>query len=75
MFVHYVGDVYVNFYFKATVWEGEPHVGEPHLCSEAFWSPLTDIPDDTILHIRKMLADAQQGKYFSDVVNDPHGAK
>lgn len=72
MHVHYVGDVYVNFYFKTTVWEGEPYLAEPELCSEVMWVPLNSIPEDTIFHLKHMLKESKEGKYFSEVINDPN---
>jgi len=70
--VQYVYDTYVNFYFKTEKWEGEPHVAEPHLASEAQWAPLDDLPADMIYHIKAMLLESMQGNYFSGVVNDPN---
>lgn len=68
---HYVYDNYTNFYFKATKWEGEPILGEPHLSSEIMWIPKDAIPDDVIMHVQHMLEEVEQGRYFSDVENDP----
>lgn len=72
MHVQYVGDVYVNFYFKAEVWEGEPYVAEPELASECLWAPLDALPSDLIFHIKAMLLESVQGEYFSCVINDPN---
>lgn len=72
MHVHYVGDVYVNFYFKTTVWDGEPYLAEPELCSEVLWVPLDMIPEDTIFHLKHMLQNVSAGEYFSGVENDPN---
>lgn len=72
---HYVFDAYANYYFKATKWEGEPKIGEPHLASEAGWFAYDEIPDDTIMHVRQMLADVAKGRYFGDMANDPYSNK
>ena len=72
MHVQYVYDVYVNFYFKAERWEGEPYVAEPELASECSWAALDALPEDLIYHIKAMLLESVQGNYFSGVRNDPH---
>lgn len=72
MHVHYIGDVYVNFYFKTTKWEGEPHNAEPDLCSEAFWMPVDEIPNDAIFMIRHALSEAAKGNYLSGIPNEPN---
>jgi 8-oxo-dGTP diphosphatase len=69
---HYVFDAYANYYFKATQWEGEPACGEPHLCSEVMWCKRTELPEDTIVHVTKMLESVDQGIAFSDIPNDPN---
>jgi ADP-ribose pyrophosphatase YjhB (NUDIX family) len=70
--VQYVHDVYVNFFFKAERWNGEPHIGEPELASECAWFSLTELPYDAIYHIKAMLQESGQGAYFSGVENDPN---
>ena len=72
-FIHtqYVFDKYTNFFFRAQKWNGEPMLGEPHLCSEVLWVPKNETPEDVILHVRLMLEEVSKGNYFSDVPNDP----
>ncbi|MFT7507805.1 MAG: mutator protein MutT [Acidimicrobiales bacterium] len=70
--VHHVFDVYVNYYFRATQWEGEPMLGEPELCSEVQWCKRTELPQDTIMHVLKMISDVDAGLQFSDIENDPN---
>lgn len=72
MHVHYVHDTYVNLYFKAEKWEGEPSVAEPELASECLWVPVDDLPHDVIYHIKAMLRETTQNNYFSGVENDPN---
>lgn len=72
--VHYVGDVYVNFYFKATVWENEPYCAEPDLCSEVKWVSLDAIPQDTIFQVRHLLKQMGEDSYFSEIINDPNAS-
>lgn len=69
--VHYIHDVYTNFYFRASKWEGEPTLGEPHLASEAGWFRKDALSADTTRHVREMLAEVGKGSYFSDTPEDP----
>jgi len=71
MHAHFVQDVYVNFYFKTTVWKGEPYLAEPHLCSEVLWVPLDQIPPDTIFHVRHALLEVSKGSMLCTIPNDP----
>ena len=68
---HYIFDTYTNFYFRAKKWEGEPMLGEPHLCSEVVWHDKEHIPDDVIMHVRSMLENVGKGSYFTDKPDDP----
>jgi len=70
LFVHYVHDIYTNFYFKALTWKGEPVLNEPHLASEIGWFPKDDLPPDTIRHVREMFENLDNGIQFSDTLND-----
>lgn len=71
MHVHYIHDVYVNFYFKTFVWEGEPYCAEPDLCSEVLWLSLEKIPQDTIYQVRSVLKQSEKKNWFSEIPNDP----
>jgi len=67
-FVHvdYLRDEYVNFYFKATSWSGEPRLGEPDLASEAVWIDKNNLPTDMIPQLKRVFEQINQGMYFSE---------
>lgn len=73
--VHAVDDVYVNFYFVAEKFEGEPYLAEPEKCSEVAWVKLTDLPEDTIVHIPKVIDAMKDKNYFSEMQNDPRASR
>ena len=73
--VHAVADAYVNFYFKATSWEGEAHLAEKDMCSEVAWIARNELPADTILMVRSLIKNMQNGNYFSEIVNDPNASE
>ncbi|MBY0537911.1 NUDIX domain-containing protein [Patescibacteria group bacterium] len=64
--VDFIRDEYVNFYFKATKWEGEPGVGEPEMASEGIWCDLANLPDDIVPPIQNLFVQIKQGKAFSE---------
>lgn len=68
---HAVEDAYINFYFTATKWEGEACLAEEEKCSEVMWVSLDAIPEDTIMQVRSLIKNMQEGTYFSEVINDP----
>lgn len=75
LYVHTVADAYVNFYFKATSWEGEPYLAEKDRCSEVAWIAKNQLPADTILMVRSLIKNMNSGNYFSEIVNDPKASE
>lgn len=71
LYVHYVHDIYTNFYFKAEKWEGEPVLNEPKKCSEVGWFKKDSLPEDIIRHVKEMITDVENNIQFSDTSNDP----
>ena len=49
------GLVYVDFYFAAEHWQGEVRNREPSKCDDLRWFRLTDLPSNTIPHVREVL--------------------
>lgn len=68
--VDYIKDKYVNFYFKAEHWEGEPAIGEPELASEGRWVPKHELPEDIIPQLKNMFACLDTGIIFSEFASD-----
>lgn len=58
---------YVDFFFRATTWEGEPSICEPEKCDDLLWSSVDALPDSTIQTIKHTLARIGQGIRFSEV--------
>lgn len=67
-FVHvdYIRDEYINFYFRAKKWTGEPGLGEPHLASEALWIDKHHLPDDVTPQLKQLFQHMAAGSYFSE---------
>lgn len=67
-FIHvdYIRDEYVNFYFRAKKWTGEPGLGEPHLASEALWIDKDHLPADVTPQLKNLFQHLQGKAYFSE---------
>lgn len=46
---------YVDMYFEARRWQGEPAICEPEKCSELLWADPAHLPDDVIPIVRQAL--------------------
>ena len=64
--VDYLLDEYVNFYFRATSWVGEPKVGEPDMASEGLWCDKNNLPDDLVPPLKNLFIQLGQQKLFSE---------
>jgi len=59
------GDWFGHF-FIARVWDGEPHIGEPHKHDSCGWRPLDDLPLSTVPYVRQALANIVDGNSYSE---------
>lgn len=50
-----VGITYIDFIFKATMWNGEIELMEPNKCDEIRWVSLSQLPSNVIPFTRKLL--------------------
>ena len=46
---------YIDFFFVARKWKGEPTIGEPNKCDDLRWFPLNALPDNLLPHIKQAL--------------------
>lgn len=69
-FVHVMhrreGSDWVDVFFEATNWEGEPVNAEPHMHGELAWLDMPNLPKNVIPSVRFALEQINQGKYFSE---------
>ena len=57
---------YFDIFFEVRSWHGEPTNAEPDKCDAVVWAPLTQLPDNTIPHVRSALALVEQGVTYSE---------
>jgi len=57
----------VDFYLKATQWEGELHNAEPHRSNGIAWFALDTLPEKTIPVIQFALQNIAHNKFFGEI--------
>lgn len=58
------GMEYMDFFFIAEKWEGEPTIKEPEKCDDMNWFPLGDLPENTLPHVRNVIESYKDGVPF-----------
>jgi len=61
---------YVNLFFNAKAWTGEPEVKEPDRADHVAWFPLDALPENTIPYVRWAIKAHQEGKHYSELGSD-----
>lgn len=59
-------DPYIDFYFEAVDWSGEPCNVEEHKCNHADWFNVHDLPDNILQYIPTVLIYLGQDRAFSE---------
>lgn len=60
------GSDWVDVFFEAQVWQGEPYNAEPHVHSELAWLDEQALPDTVIPSLRIALEAVARGETFSE---------
>ena len=68
-FVHvlFQQDSYIDFYFKARVWSGEPINGEPDKCSDLRWATLDELGELVVPKVAHALLAIERGVLYSEI--------
>ena len=56
---------YIDFFFVAKKWSGEPKLKEPEKCDDIGWFPLSNLPENMLPYIKKVLENYSRGIAFS----------
>lgn len=57
---------YINFFFKAKKWEGEPHIKEKDKCEEIIWAKKDNLPDNIIENERRAIHNLENKIYLDE---------
>jgi 8-oxo-dGTP diphosphatase len=63
-------NIYIDFYFKADKWEGEPKNMELDKCDEVQWFPIDQLPENMVPSVRHAIEQYQKGVAFSEFENE-----
>jgi len=55
---------YMDFFFIAEKWEGEPMVKEPNKCDDMNWFPIDNLPANTLTYIKNVIENYKDGIPF-----------
>jgi mutator protein MutT len=58
---------YLDVFFKAKKWNGEPHIVEPDKCDDMRWFPLDALPENVVPHQRRVLESLKQGTRYQEM--------
>lgn len=58
--------VYVDVFFVADDWEGEPTNEEPEKCAELRWFDRNDLPENTIDYVEKVISEMDEGMEYQE---------
>lgn len=58
---------YLDFFFAAAKWEGEPYNAEPGKCDDLRWFPLDALPETVLPFVKVVVDEYQSGEPFSEV--------
>lgn len=59
-------NVWVDLFFEATKWDGEPYNAEPHVHSELAWINTRALPKNTIPSVKFALEQIQAGNHYCE---------
>jgi len=62
---------YLDIFYEAWVWQGEPSNNEPEKCSELVWCKVDDLPDTTIPLLPIVINDISNGINYSEYSEEP----
>ena len=55
---------YMDFFFLAEKWEGEPVVKEPDKCDDMSWFPIDGLPENTLPYVKNVIENYKDGVAF-----------
>jgi ADP-ribose pyrophosphatase YjhB (NUDIX family) len=59
-------ELWVNFFLRASQWDGKPSNLEPHKCDYLGWFEVNELPENIIPYIRAALKNIREGVGYSE---------
>lgn len=56
----------MDIFLRASAWEGEIKIMEPHKCDELKWFSFGELPENIIPYITSAILNIKKGKFFSE---------
>ncbi len=56
----------IDFFLKASKWQGELKIMEPHKCDDLKWFPIDDLPANIVPYIKSAIENIQKGIFYSE---------
>jgi mutator protein MutT len=57
---------YIDFFFVASRWQGEPYITEPDKCDDMQWYTLDNLPSNLLPYVKKAIENYKKKIYFSE---------
>ena len=57
---------YIDFFFEAIKWKGNPKIMEPDKCDDLSWYKFNALPENTVAYIREAIEKYRQGILYSE---------
>lgn len=58
---------YIDFFFRAKKWKGEPKIIEHNKCDDLSWFPINKLPKNTLPYVANIVKHYKNLKSFSEV--------
>ncbi len=58
------GQEYIDFFFIAEKWEGEPAIKEPNKCDDMQWFPVDNLPENILTYVKDVIENYKNGIPF-----------
>ena len=55
---------YMDFFFVAEKWKGEPTIKEPNKCDDMSWFPITSLPENILPYVKNVIENYKDGIPF-----------
>ena len=66
-----VGQERMDLFFEASSWDGKVKNAEPEKCDDLSWHKLTDLPENMLPFVRRVLTDISNEVRYSEYVEEP----